>query len=162
MTGSAVTVRVPATSANLGPGFDSFGLALARFDEVTAARTGGGLRVEVHGAGAGEVPLTHQHLVVRAIAKAFVAVGEPLPGLQLRCSNCIPHGGGLGSSASAIVAGLLLGRELLADLMHGSLVQVGPWSLGVLQVEASRFVGTRRRSSRRRGVSRPASRRRSR
>ncbi|HEY4991775.1 MAG TPA: homoserine kinase, partial [Nakamurella sp.] len=115
MTGSAVTVRVPATSANLGPGFDSFGLALARFDEVTAARTGGGLRVEVHGAGAGEVPLTHQHLVVRAIAKAFVAVGEPLPGLQLRCSNCIPHGGGLGSSASAIVAGLLLGRELLAD-----------------------------------------------
>ena len=115
MTGSAVTVRVPATSANLGPGFDSFGLALGRFDEVTAARTGSGLRVEVQGVGAGEVPLTHEHLVVRAVAKAFAAVGEPLPGLHLRCTNCIPHGGGLGSSASAIVAGLLLGRELLAD-----------------------------------------------
>ena len=59
------------------------------------------------------------------------------------------------------VEGVQRGRELLADLMHGSLVQVGPWSLGVLQVEASRFVGTRRRSSRRRGVSRPACRRRS-
>ena len=57
--------------------------------------------------------MTHEHLVVRAIARAFAAVGRELPGLRLRCTNCIPHGGGLGSSASAIVAGLLLGRELL-------------------------------------------------
>lgn len=115
MSGGFVTVRVPATSANLGPGFDSFGLALARYDEVTVCRTDGGLVVEVVGVGADEVPLTAEHLVVRAIARAFAAVGEPLPGLHLRCVNCIPHGGGLGSSASAIVAGLLLGRELMVD-----------------------------------------------
>jgi homoserine kinase len=108
-----VTVRVPATSANLGPGFDSFGLALARYDEVTLSRRDTGLEIEVVGIGAGEVPLTHEHLVVRAIAKVFDATATPLPGLHLRCVNCIPHGGGLGSSAAAIVAGLLAGRELL-------------------------------------------------
>ena len=71
--------------------------------------------VEVEGVGADEVPLTHEHLVVRAVARAFASVGQPLPGLHLTCVNCIPHGGGLGSSASAIVAGLLLGRELIAQ-----------------------------------------------
>ncbi len=113
MTAVTVTVRVPATSANLGPGFDSFGVALARYDEVTATLRVEGLLVEVQGVGADEVPLTHEHLVVRAVARAFASVGEPLPGLHLKCVNCIPHGGGLGSSASAIVAGLLLGRELI-------------------------------------------------
>ena len=109
-----ITVRVPATSANLGPGFDSFGLALARYDEVSVSLRAAGLLVEVEGVGADEVPLTDEHLVVRAMARAFAEVGEPLPGIHLKCVNCIPHGGGLGSSASAIVAGLLLGRELLA------------------------------------------------
>ncbi|MEP6563050.1 MAG: homoserine kinase [Nakamurella sp.] len=128
--GRAVTVRVPATSANLGPGFDSFGLALARYDEATAALQPDGLLVEVIGVGAGEVPLTHEHLVVRAIARAFAEVGRELPGLRLRCTNCIPHGGGLGSSASAIVAGLLLGRELIgADggvrLTDNQILQLG-------------------------------------
>jgi len=115
MTPRPVTVRVPATSANLGPGFDSFGLALARYDVVTACRTDGGLLVEVAGVGAGEVPLTHEHLVVRAVRTAFDAAGRPMPGLRLSCVNCIPHGGGLGSSAAATVAGLLLGRELLVQ-----------------------------------------------
>lgn len=108
----AVTVRVPATSANLGPGFDSFGLALARYDEVSACVTEGGLVIEVDGVGAGAVPLTDEHLVVKAIARAFAAVDTPVPGLHLWCRNTIAHGGGLGSSAAAIVAGLLLGREL--------------------------------------------------
>ena len=115
MTPRPVTVRVPATSANLGPGFDSFGLALAGYDVVTACRTDGGLLVEVAGVGAGEVPLTHEHLVVRAVRTAFDAAGRPMPGLRLSCVNCIPHGGGLGSSAAATVAGLLLGRELLVQ-----------------------------------------------
>ena len=108
-----MTVRVPATSANLGPGFDSFGLALARYDEVTAARIPSGLEVRVTGVGAGEVPLTAEHLVVRAIDTAFTAAAAQLPGLRLSCVNCIPHGGGLGSSAAATIAGLLLGRELI-------------------------------------------------
>lgn len=116
--GPAITVRVPATSANLGPGFDSFGLALARYDQVSVSRTAGDLRVEVVGIGVGEVPLNAEHLVVRAISRAFDHAGLPLPGLHLRCVNCIPHGGGLGSSASAIVAGLLLGRELLVSGGH--------------------------------------------
>ena len=71
-----MTVRVPATSANLGPGFDSFGLALARYDEVAARRIERGLVVQVTGVGADEVPLTAEHLVVRAIGTAFAAAGE--------------------------------------------------------------------------------------
>ena len=113
--GGWARVRVPATSANLGPGFDSFGLALALFDEVSARRSGSELVVEVDGVGADEVPRDGSHLVVTAMARAFAAAGETLPaGLHLRCANRIPHGGGLGSSAAAIVAGLLLGRALLA------------------------------------------------
>ncbi|HEY7813326.1 MAG TPA: homoserine kinase, partial [Nakamurella sp.] len=71
------------------------------------------LEVWVSGFGAGEVPLDRRHLVVRAMAEAYHAAGAELPGVRLTCINRIPHGGGLGSSASAIVAGLLLGRELV-------------------------------------------------
>ncbi len=122
----AVTVRVPATSANLGPGFDSFGLALARYDEVTASPRDAGLQIEVVGVGAGEVPLTREHLVVRAMAKVFEATDRVLPGLHLRCVNCIPHGGGLGSSAAAIVAGLLAGRELASTGSAGKRGHLAP------------------------------------
>lgn len=111
--GPTFTVRVPATSANLGPGFDSFGLALARYDEVSVCRTDGPLEVVVSGFGAGDVPLDERHLVVRAMVEAYHAAGASLPGIRLTCVNRIPHGGGLGSSASAIVAGLLLGRALV-------------------------------------------------
>ena len=112
--GPTHAVRVPATSANLGPGFDSFGLALARYDEVSVCRTDGPLEVVVSGFGAGDVPLDERHLVVRAIVEACHAAGAAMPGIRLTCVNRIPHGGGLGSSASAIVAGLLLGRTLVA------------------------------------------------
>lgn len=108
-----VTVRVPATSANLGPGYDCFGLALHRYDEVSATFRPQGLLVEVSGVGAGEVPTDADHLVHRAMTKAWAAVGQELPPVHLSCRNRIPHGGGLGSSAAAIVAGLLLGRALL-------------------------------------------------
>ncbi len=111
--GAEFTIRVPATSANLGPGFDSFGLALARYDQVAACRVDGPLQISVSGFGAGVVPLDDRHLVVRAIARAYHDVGGHLPTVRLTCDNRIPHGGGLGSSASAIVAGLLLGRELI-------------------------------------------------
>lgn len=110
-----ITVRVPATSANLGPGYDCFGLALARYDEVRATRTDGPLRIEVSGVGADSVPRTSDHLVVRAAAAGFAALEETMPGLALRCTNTIPHGGGQGSSAAAIVAGLLVARGLTAD-----------------------------------------------
>ena len=114
--GPTFTVRVPATSANLGPGFDSFGLALARYDEVAVCRTDGPLDVIVSGFGADDGPLDERHLIIRAIGTAGAAGDGPLEltGLRLTCVTRIPHGGGLGSSAAAIVAGLLLGRELTA------------------------------------------------
>ncbi len=110
----AVRVRVPATSANLGPGFDALGLALTLHDDVVAWVAESGLSIEISGegegtelAGAGE-----DHLVVRAMRAAFEATGGQPPGIGLRCVNRIPHGRGLGSSAAAVVAGLLAARSL--------------------------------------------------
>ncbi|WP_373298409.1 homoserine kinase [Nakamurella endophytica] len=107
-------MRVPATSANLGPGYDSFGLALDRWDEVRGSLQDG-VQVTVEGVGTGQLPLDGRHLVVRAVAAAWTAAGRQLPGLRLHGVNRIPHGGGQGSSAAAIVSGLLLGRALLPD-----------------------------------------------
>jgi homoserine kinase len=109
MTGP-VRIRVPASSANLGPGYDSFGLALARYDEVTA-ELASGLEITVEGMGAGSVPTDERHLVMQAARRAFDAMRLPVPGLRLHCINRIPHGGGQGSSAAAIVAGILLARS---------------------------------------------------
>src|SRR6204780_3664060 len=111
---SPVLVRVPATSANLGPGFDALGLALGLHDEIGVAVTPSGLSIEVSGEGAAEVAdAGEKHLVVRARRVAFddLGVDQP-PGLALRCVNRIPHGRGLGSSAAAIVAGILAARAL--------------------------------------------------
>lgn len=109
--GARVTVRVPATSANLGPGFDSLGLALELRDEVVVVV--GPAEVVVTGEGAGAVPLDTGHLVVRAAHRAFEALDVDPPSLSLGCTNRIPHGRGLGSSAAAVVAGLLAGRALV-------------------------------------------------
>ncbi|HEX8007320.1 MAG TPA: homoserine kinase [Trebonia sp.] len=109
-----VRVRVPATSANLGPGFDALGLALSLHDEVEARVLPSGLTIEVAGEGAGLVDdLGEAHLVVRAMRAAFESLGRGQPpGIALRCANQIPHGRGLGSSAAAIVAGILAARAL--------------------------------------------------
>ena len=108
----AVRVRVPATSANLGPGFDALGLALALHDDVDAWITDSGLSVEISGEGADLVGTGENHLVVRAMRAAFAVTGGQPPGLGLRCVNRIPHGRGLGSSAAAVVAGILAARAL--------------------------------------------------
>jgi homoserine kinase len=108
----SVTVTVPATSANLGPGFDSFGLALGLHDVVVAEIAPGGLTVKVTGEGAAAASAGEQHLVVRAMRTAFAHIGRPPPGLALSCQNEIPQGFGLGSSAGAICAGLLAARAL--------------------------------------------------
>ena len=111
-----VRVRVPATSANLGPGFDSLGLALGLYDDVDVEVGGHGIEVVVEGEGQGEVALDGSHLVVRALLLGLRAAGAAAPGgLKLLCRNAIPHGRGLGSSASAAVAGLLAARRLLAE-----------------------------------------------
>jgi homoserine kinase len=105
-------VRAPATSANLGPGFDALGLALSLHDEVEARVTDGGLVIEVAGEGGGTAAAGERHLVVRAMRAAFGAIGGQPPGIALRCANAIPHGRGLGSSAAAICSGVLAARAL--------------------------------------------------
>jgi homoserine kinase len=107
-------VRVPATSANLGPGFDALGLALGLYDEVMAQVTDDGeLVVDVAGMGAASVPRNGRHLVVRSMRAAFKELGGQPRGLHLVCANHIPHGRGLGSSAAAIVAGIIAARALV-------------------------------------------------
>jgi homoserine kinase len=109
-------VRVPATSANLGPGFDALGLALALHDDVEVRALGSAdVLVDVVGEGADDVPTGEDHLVVRALRHALDHVGAPQTGLHLTCRNRIPHGRGLGSSAGAVVAGLLAARALVAE-----------------------------------------------
>ena len=121
MTGGGpgrVLVKVPATSANLGPGFDTLGLALSLYDELDVeARPGPGVEVHVEGVGAGEVPTDATNLVVRSIVATFEAVGQPVPGLVLRARNAIPHGRGLGSSAAAIVSGVMAAKGLLEGVV---------------------------------------------
>jgi len=112
----AVHVRVPATSANLGPGFDTLGIALAHGDELWAAtRPEPGAAVEVQGVGAGEVPTDASNLVIRSAAHVFERLGRAMPGLDVVARNRIPHGRGMGSSGSAIVAGVMIAAGLLAS-----------------------------------------------
>ena len=108
MPHGSVRVRVPASSANLGPGFDSIGLALGLWDEYDAGVTDEpGLVVEVSGEGAVEVPTDERHLVYRSMLVGWADLGvETPPGLRLTAVNGVPHGRGLGSSATAIVAGV--------------------------------------------------------
>ncbi len=105
-------VRVPATSANLGPGFDALGLALTLYDEVEAWVSQSGLSIEISGEGAHLTEAGEDHLVVRAMRAAFAVTGGQPPGLGIRCVNSIPHSRGLGSSAAAIVSGILAARAL--------------------------------------------------
>lgn len=116
LVGRIVHVKVPATSANLGPGFDTLGLALALYDELdVTVRAEPGVSVEVHGVGEGVVPTDESNLVVTAIAHTFAAFGIGMPGLNVVAWNEIPHGRGLGSSGAAIVSGIMVARGLLAD-----------------------------------------------
>jgi homoserine kinase len=109
-----VTVVVPATSANLGPGFDSLGLALTLHDTVEARLTEAGLQVQVTGVGADHAwRAAEKHLVIQAMQVGFAAVGEEPAGIAISCRNEVPQGFGLGSSAAAIVAGLLAARALV-------------------------------------------------
>jgi homoserine kinase len=128
-------VRVPATSANLGSGFDTAGLALTLYDEVVAQiASDGQVRVDIRGEGAADLPRGADHLVAHhaRLAIAAVATGtgadpagegsavvarptaglEMAPGLHMRCVNRLPQGRGLGSSAAAVVAGVLAGLAL--------------------------------------------------
>jgi homoserine kinase len=126
---------VAASSANLGPGFDSIGLALSVYDEIIVETTDSGLVVEVDGEGAGELAFGPGHLVVRAVERGLQAAGVTAPGLKVRCRNAIPHSRGLGSSAAAVVGGL--------GAVNGLVAQAGstPLSQPQLIQLASEFEG---------------------
>lgn len=124
----AVRVRVPASSANLGPGFDALGMALGRYDHIDVATLAEpALRIDVSDVGAGgidDVPRDESHLVVRVLRRTFDHLGVAPAGLALRCENAIPHARGLGSSAAAVVAGVaaayaLADRPLDVDAVLG-------------------------------------------
>ena len=104
--GLRASAVVAASSANLGPGFDSLGLALSLYDEIVVETIDSGLVIDVEGQGAGQVPLSSEHLVVRAIERGLSAAGLRADGLKVHCRNAIPHSRGLGSSAAAAAGGL--------------------------------------------------------
>ncbi|MCZ9297637.1 MULTISPECIES: homoserine kinase [Corynebacterium] len=110
--GTKVTVQVPASSANLGPGYDTLGIALSLYDTVEVEVTCSGLEVEIFGEGADELPRDGSHLVVKAIRSALKAADVEVSGLRVVCTNNIPQSRGLGSSASAAVAGVAAGNGL--------------------------------------------------
>lgn len=154
-----VTVEVPATSANLGPGFDSLGLALSLFDEVGVELTGGGLEIEIRGEGEELAELGEKHLIVKVFRQAWERIGgqEQPAGLRLSCVNRIPHSRGLGSSSAAIVAGITAARALhprgeslsdedalrLATLIEGHPDNVAPCLAGGLTIAWTRQDGPR-------------------
>ena len=110
--GTKVTVHVPASSANLGPGYDTLGIALSLYDTVEVEVTRSGLEVEIFGEGAEDLPRDGSHLVVKAIRSALKAADVEVSGLRVVCTNNIPQSRGLGSSASAAVAGVAAGNGL--------------------------------------------------
>lgn len=121
LAGRRVHVRVPATTANLGPGFDTLGLALAFYDELEVeALDTPGVTVTVEGVGAGEVPTDETNLVASSIKYVFDQVNQPMPGLKLSAHNQIPHGRGMGSSGSAIVSGIKAAQGLLEGVVDFS------------------------------------------
>lgn len=134
-----VTVTVPASSANLGPGFDSIGLALGVWDVCTASVSAEpGVRISVAGSGDGEVPLDESHLVYRTMVHTWSVLNAPVPtGLTLRCHNRVPHGRGMGSSATAIVTGIVAAQAIW-DLQRG---HDGPVDLAVANDIAAALEG---------------------
>ncbi|HEY9356325.1 MAG TPA: homoserine kinase [Arthrobacter sp.] len=114
--GQRVTVRVPATSANLGPGYDSLGLALALHDTLTVeSLETDELQFELSGEGAETLPRDASHLVIRAMEAAFERLGYRHGGLKVTAENVNPHGRGLGSSASAVVAAVSAANAMVPE-----------------------------------------------
>jgi homoserine kinase len=116
MIPTRVTVRVPATTANLGPGFDSLALALDLWNEATFSIQGDSIKVEVIGEGHDHLPTDEHNLVVHAALDFIKRHNKPAPaGLKVICTNCIPVSSGLGSSASANLLGIMGANALLGQ-----------------------------------------------
>jgi homoserine kinase len=124
---NSISVRVPATSANLGPGFDCLGLTLDLWNDTTVSLAGSGIRTEVTGEGAGVIPDGDQNLIVQAMQLFDKEIGRALPaGILISCHNRIPLGSGMGSSASAVLAGLMAANVLAGNpLLPAELLKLG-------------------------------------
>ena len=110
----SVSVRVPASTANLGPGFDCLGLALDIWNEITLTLEGNDCIVQIEGDGADKLPRDCSNLILQAAARLYQIQALPFPkGIRMHCHNAIPTSSGLGSSSSAVIAGLLLAKKLL-------------------------------------------------
>ena len=116
ITSGSVRVKTPASSANLGPGFDAFGLALQLFDEVEVEVVGSGISVEVQGEGAETVATDDKNLIAQTILQTLDVIGTSVAGLKITAHNAIPHGRGLGSSSAAIVGAIAAARALAGDI----------------------------------------------
>ncbi|MDY2941326.1 MAG: homoserine kinase [Varibaculum sp.] len=110
-----VKVQVPASSANLGPGYDCMGLALSLHDELIVEATTGSTEIEIEGYGADTLPRDDSNLIVKCLRHALDLAGAPQVGLRMHCTNRIPLSRGLGSSAAAIVAGIAAASGLVSD-----------------------------------------------
>ena len=108
-----VTVKIPATSANLGPGFDTLGMALSFYDEFSAEVIPAGLEIKVLGEGEGSIALDESNLIYQSIKLVFSKFNKAVPALSITCHNNIPHGRGMGSSGSAVAGGVMLAAGLL-------------------------------------------------
>lgn len=156
MSRRKVAIRVPATTANLGPGFDCLGMALDFHNTVVvdlAEETG----IQVSGEGSQHLPRSNDNLVYKAFAALFDHVGQPAPRVLLSCHNDIPLSRGLGSSAAAIVGGLMAANAMtdkplptqhlleLGASLEGHPDNIAPAILGGCQVvvaEGARIIAT--------------------
>lgn len=111
--GIVATLKVPATSANLGPGFDSAGIALGLYDELEICTTEAGFTAEIEGEGQNYLPTDARHLIIAQIRTRLETLGWHLPGIKLKATNRIPHSRGLGSSAAAHIAAAMAVKALL-------------------------------------------------
>ncbi|WP_311523447.1 homoserine kinase [uncultured Corynebacterium sp.] len=110
--GLKARVKVPGSSANLGPGFDTLGLALSIYDTLEVEVIESGLEVEIFGEGADDLPRDSSNLIVKAINSGLIAADVRAPGLRVVCHNQIPQSRGLGSSAAAAAAGVVAANTL--------------------------------------------------
>lgn len=146
---NSVRVRVPATTANMGPGFDCLGMALSLYNEIEMSLSPQDCLIQVEGEGAGDIPRDQRNIVWCAARRVFQEVGQEVPGLSIKLINGIPTSRGLGSSAAAIVGGLLAANELtgqkldqerllaLATEMEGHPDNVAPALLGGIVISVA-------------------------
>ncbi|ALE72384.1 Homoserine kinase [Pseudonocardia sp. Ae168_Ps1] len=140
-----VRIRVPGSTANLGPGFDCLGMALGLYDEIDVeVQPTPGVFVDVAGEGSRFVPRDERHLVLRAMRQAFEVFGGAPVGLRLRCTNAVPHSRGLGSSAAAAVAGVTAAAVLSGhdhELERDAVLQIAAGMEGHADNAAASLLG---------------------